>query len=118
MRIHPRRGLELLLGLGILLLCSACTSMRQPAEEWVRADRATFAVVAPEVLKYWRADVNLAPIELSALEGLIGDWEFRLRQGESAHGIPSPTPLLPPPALPPPAGGGDPPAAPSSGGAS
>jgi len=119
MRNRLGRGLELVLGLGLLLfLSSSCTSMRQPAEEWVRADRATFQIVAPTLLTYLRADVALAPAELRALEGLLGDWEFRVRQGEDAYGITSPAPLLPPPTIPPPpGGGGDGSTDPSAGGA-
>jgi hypothetical protein len=53
-----------------------------PAASWVRADRATFDIIAPSYSQYVHADATLSPGTAEMLLGLLMDWQFRLHQAE------------------------------------
>lgn len=87
-RLSPLLAIPLLaalLALGVACQAGGLLTARQPAEDWVRADRATFDVVAPRLRAYVSADVTLQPSEQSALLGLLDDWKLRLEQGERIY---------------------------------
>jgi len=76
----------------MVMACPGC-SMFQPkdfkvTEQWVRADRATFDLIAPTLILLADADVSNDP-DLTGVNGLamlqlIDAWEVRLQAAENS----------------------------------
>ena len=72
------------------LLPSCRTPLVQPAESWVRADRALYDQLAPTFRQYVEADAGISPLIRDGRLGLLKDWEFRLRTNEEFLGLSEP----------------------------
>lgn len=62
----------------LLLLLVACT----PHQLYVKADRATYNVVAPEYQNYLNQDGRLAPDALARRVRLLDSWDKRITAAE------------------------------------
>ena len=98
---------QLVLRLALCALSSCRSTIVQPAQAWVEADRATFEAVAPAVEGWVAADLARpladrsstpptdsepaghprSDLELQGFLDLLAAWDFRLRQGEAAYEV-------------------------------
>ena len=62
----------------LLLLLVACT----PHQLYIKADRATHDVIAPEYHRYLSQDGSLAPDALARRVRLLDSWEKRIAAAE------------------------------------
>lgn len=79
------KGLRgILMVLVVALLAAAlvgCGGCSVP-EVYVKADRQLYEVVAPEYLRYVKADGSLSLQQVQDRVDLMAAWEFRIRQAE------------------------------------
>lgn len=66
---------------GLALLVPACAA---PDAAFVRAERATFAAVAPEYVGYVRADPALTAEQRARRERTVATWDLSIRERERA----------------------------------
>lgn len=68
--------------LATLPSCKFFARAASTPESWVRADRATFEVVAPDYTMYIEMDPSLPPLEKKAKIEMLRSWSVRIRAAE------------------------------------
>jgi len=63
----------------ILLLFASCEG---PSQSYVIADRATYTAIAPEYVRYVRADPNLTDEQKQRREDTVDTWNRRITAAE------------------------------------
>lgn len=70
------------LGIGLALAVASAGGCAAPDAAFVRAERATHQAVAPEYVRYVRADPALSPEQRARRERTVRTWDLSIRQHE------------------------------------